>query len=115
MHTWRSHFHHGYEATGCGNCVIHQSDFDNNDVGRVQTCDLGGLPDLDSGNAHVQQVHSVTLMRTHMMHTTIYLSAKTEAVLLFQAPTSLYNLKRNTFQNLDQVVLLPCCRSKRSS
>ena len=53
-----SHFHNGYEASGeqCSNCAIQQSDFDDNNVGRVQTCDLGGLPDLDTGNAHVQQV-----------------------------------------------------------
>ena len=53
----RSHFHHGYDAPPqpCTNCAIQQVDYDQN-VGRVQTCDLGGLPDLDTGNTHVQQV-----------------------------------------------------------
>jgi hypothetical protein len=55
----RSHFHHGYDAPPqpCTNCAIQQADYDSS-VGRVQTCDLGGLPDLDTGNTHVQQVYS---------------------------------------------------------
>ncbi len=54
-----SHFHHGYNAppSPCSNCDIQPDDYNNN-VGRVQTCDLLGLPDLDTGNSYVRQASS---------------------------------------------------------